>query len=141
MNWPRVITHEALLISLGLAFEVVFTALMEYPEKRDRRLMGYTYVWMIPIYALVYPGCALLYPLLGHRHFLMRGVVYMAIIYAVEYTSGWILRWTVGECPWEREYRGNKWAIHGLIRLDFAPAWIAAALMFEWTYRVLVGAV
>jgi uncharacterized membrane protein len=132
-------THVLLLCALGMALEVVFTAVAEHPSSGDRRLKGYTYLWMAPIYALVYPACALLVPMLAPYPTAVRGVIYMLIIYAVEYSSGWLLRKLVGECPWERGYRDAKWGVHGLIRLDFAPGWIAAGLIFEWAYRVLRG--
>ncbi len=127
------------LTAVGLACEVVFTAIVDYPTSGNLRLKGYTYVWMRPIYALVYPFCTILVPRLAVYPILMRGFVYMLLIYAVEYSSGWILRRFVGECPWEKEYHKARWNFHGLIRLDFAPAWIGAALLFEWTYRVLRG--
>jgi hypothetical protein len=138
-SWSVVLTHVAILCALGLAMEVVFTGLVDYASSRDPRLKGYTYVWMIPIYALVYPFCLLLYPRVSYFPLLIRGVIYMFVIYGVEYASGWALRRFVGQCPWEPEYRKGKWHVDGLIRLDFAPAWIGAALIFEWTYRVLRG--
>lgn len=138
-SWGVILTHVFLLCALGLAMEVVFTAIVDYPANGDRRLKGYTYVWMVPIYALVYPFCALLYPRFAWYPVLIRCFLYALVIYAVEYVSGWLLRRFVGACPWEPEYRKARWHVHGLIRLDFAPAWMAAALIFEWTYRVLRG--
>lgn len=138
-SWAVVLTHTLILTAIGLACEVVFTAVMDYPSNQDLRLKGYTYLWMVPIYALVYPACVLIYPRMSYYPLLVRGFAYMLIIYAVEYSSGWLLRRFVGECPWEKEYHKAKWHLHGLIRLDFAPAWIAAALLFEWTFRVLRG--
>lgn len=138
-SWIVIVTHALLLCAVGLAMEVIFTAIMEYSSGGDLRLRGYTYLWMVPIYALVYPFCRLLYPRLSSYPMLIRGCFYMIIIYAVEYASGFLLRRLVGQCPWEGEYRKAKWHLHGLIRLDFAPAWIVAALIFEWTYRVLRG--
>jgi hypothetical protein len=32
-------------------------------------------------------------------------------------------------CPWD--YSGRIWNVDGLIRLDFAPFWFAAGLIFE----------
>ncbi len=138
-SWAVALTHLLVLACVGLALEVVFTAVVDYPTHKDLRLKGYTYLWMVPIYALVYPFCVMLYPRLSFYPMLIRGFMYMLLIYAVEYSSGWLLRRFVGECPWEKEYVKAKWNFHGLIRLDFAPAWIAAALLFEWTYRVLRG--
>lgn len=132
-------THVLILCAVGLALEVVFTALMDYPASGDRRLKGYTYVWMAPIYALIYPFSTVLVPRLAPYPAPARGIIYMLLIFAVEYSSGWLLRKLVGECPWESGYRKAKWNVHGLIRLDFAPAWIGASLVFEWTYRVLRG--
>ena len=133
------LTHLGLLVAVGLACEVVFTALVDYPKTRDKRLIGYTYLWMVPIYAVVYPALVVLYPKLSHWHWLARGALYVTIIYAIEYSTGWALRLAVGECPWERQYKGHKWAVHGLIRLDYAPAWLGAALLYEWVFRVLRG--
>jgi uncharacterized membrane protein len=48
-------------------------------------------------------------------------LVYVAVAYAIEYGSGWLLQGLVGRCPWD--YSGAHWAVHGLIRLDYAPAW------------------
>jgi hypothetical protein len=136
---PVVLTHVLVLCAVGVMMEVVFTALADLPASGDLRLRGYTYLWMLPIYALVYPACVFLVPRLAGFHLLIRGLTYMLLIYAVEYASGRLLRRVIGECPWERGYRKARWNYDGLIRFDFAPAWVAAALIFEWTYRVLRG--
>ena len=101
--------------------------------------MGYTYVWMIPIYALVYPGMSVLYPAASAYPFWLRGPFYVALIFFVEYVSGWLIRKATGNCPWEAGYYKARWGVHGLIRLDFAPAWLAVAFIFESLYRFLVG--
>lgn len=137
MPWYKHLTYGFLLVSMGLAFEVIFTALMDMKTAGDRRLKGYTYIWMIPIYALVYPLLCALYPHLSGYSFLSRGLLYVAMIFVVEYASGWLLRRATGECPWERNYHGHKYAVHGLIRLDFAPAWFVAVMLFELVFRVL----
>ncbi len=130
--------ERALLLScVGVAAEVVFTALTA--RKRDRRLLGYSYIWMFPIYALLYPGFRLLLPLLGAWAWPLRAVFYAALIMAVEGATGLVLRAAVGEAPWEPEYRGHTWAVAGLVRLDFFPAWALAALAFERAYRLVAG--
>jgi len=35
----------------------------------------------------------------------------------------------LGDCPWR--YRKGM-HLHGLVRLDYAPYWLGAALGFEW---------
>lgn len=124
-----------LLACVGVAAEVVFTALMS--GKRDRRLLGYSYVWMFPIYALLYPGFRLLSPLAGDWAWPLRGALYAAIIMVCELLTGLAIRAAVGEAPWESEYRGKRWAVLDLVRLDFFPAWAIGALVFERAYRLL----
>jgi hypothetical protein len=134
-----VLMHTLLLVCVGLSLEVIYTAAIHFKKAGNLRLQGYTYVWMIPIYALVYPILTYVYPFASRYPFLLRGTGYVAAIYFVEYTSGWLLRKLTGECPWEREYRGSRWSIHDLIRLDMAPGWLGAAFIFETVYRSLRG--
>ena len=122
---------------VGVAAEVVFTALTS--PKRDKRLTGYSYVWMFPIYALLYPGFRLLLPLVGGWAWPLRAALYAVIIMVCELLTGLALRAAVGEAPWEPEYRGHKWAVLNLVRLDFFPAWAAGALAFERAYRLIAG--
>lgn len=139
MTWTLLLTHAALMVALGMALEVVFTAFAEFRSAPDWRLKGHTYVWMVPIYALIYPLLCVLYPRLAGVPFPLRGVLYTAMIYAVEYSSGWVLRRTTGNCPWEDGYLKSPWGVHGLVRLDYAPFWFAASLLYESVFRVLRG--
>ncbi len=136
---PLAATHSLLLAALGMALEVLFTALADLGQAGNWRLRGYTYAWMLPIYLLVYPLLSLLYPRISGWPALARGLLYTGLIYAVEYTSGWLLRIAVGEAPWEKEYSKAPWAFQGLIRLDFAPLWLGVSLLFERVFRVLRG--
>ena len=137
--WFVHLVRTLLLVAVGLSFEVIFTAILDHKKSGNWKLTGYTYLWMIPIYAIIYPALCFLYPRAAAHHWLARGVFYVVLIYVVEYTSGWALRLLTGECPWESEYRGNKWAVHDLIRLDFFPAWLGASLLYELVFRVLRG--
>ena len=127
-----------LLASAGITAEIVFTALCNI-KKNGMRLIGYSYVWMLPIYALLYPGFMVLTPVTGSWAWPLRGIFYAALIMVFELLTGLLLSATIGEAPWEPEYRGNKWAVMNLVRLDYFPAWSAAAIVFERGYRVLVG--
>lgn len=126
-----------LLACAGVAAEVVFTALTR--PRRDRRLMGHSYVWMLPVYALLYPGFRLLLPLVGGWAWPLRGALYAVIIMVFELLTGLALRAALGEAPWEPEYRGKRWAVMSLVRLDYFPAWAAGALAFERAYRLVAG--
>ncbi|WP_110940385.1 putative ABC transporter permease [Geosporobacter subterraneus] len=112
---------------LGWCIEIFWTG-MGAALTGDRRFRGYTYLWMFPIY-----GSAVFLESLHDRIFhwpiLVRGGVWVLAIYTIEYASGWFLRSALGECPWD--YSGAKYAVKGLIRLDYAPAWFIAGLLFE----------
>lgn len=110
----------------GWCMEILFTALGSL-RKRDLSLKGGTSVWMFPIY-----GCAaLLSPisrLLGKRPAWLRGLTYMGIIFSTEYLTGRLLS-RRKLCPWD--YGRSRWHVNRVIRLDYAPYWFAAGLLFE----------
>ncbi len=126
-----------LLASVGVTLEIIFTSITTFLQKRDLRLQGYSYLWMLPIYALTYTTLTVLWPIIHNWFFVLRGLIYVILIYFAEYLTGWMLRKTMGQCPWEKDYKGKRWAIKGLIRLDYAPAWFVASLLLEYFYLFL----
>lgn len=125
-----------LFACVGVTMEVVFTAIVDH-RRGDVRLKGFSYIWMLPIYALVPVFLAVLHPPLQGLLLPARLAIYTAILLAMEYATGWILQAATGSCPWEAEYRGKRWAVHGLMRLDYAPAWALACWIFESLYLAL----
>lgn len=116
---------------IGWCMEIIFTALDSF-RRRDMRLMGTTSIWMFPIYgsaALLSPLCRLL----SKAPVWIRGLSYMSLIFSAEYLSGRILK-KHSRCPWN--YGRSRWNIKQVIRLDYAPLWFAAGLLFE---QVLMG--
>jgi uncharacterized membrane protein len=63
--------------------------------------------------------------------------VYTLLIFFTEYTTGLILKLLTGICPWD--YSGTPFSVSGFIRLDYAPAWFAAGLLFEKLHDMLTG--
>ena len=110
----------------GWCIEIIFTSLKSLREN-DRKLLGHTSIWMFPIY-----GCAALikplYQLIGRLPAALRGGIYSAAIFTGEYISGSILK-KHGCCPWD--YSCARFNIRGVIRLDYAPLWMGAGLLFE----------
>ena len=109
----------------GWCMEIIFTALDSY-RKRELQLMGQTSLWMFPIYgmaAFLKPICKLM------RNFpaAIRAMFYGMFIFVGEYVSGSILK-KYKICPWD--YSKARTNINGVIRLDFAPFWMAAGLIF-----------
>jgi len=112
---------------LGWIIEVVWTGLGSLIQGRWT-LDSHTYLWMFPIY-----GSAVF---LEHVHeeirpykWWARGLIYMTLILSVEYLTGYFLDYLVGACPWD--YSGSPFSVQGYIRLDYAPVWFSAGLLFE----------
>lgn len=110
----------------GWCIEIIFTA-MNALRRRDMTLKGNTSLWMFPIY-----GCAaILAPvsrLIRRCPAWFRGLTYMSLIFSAEFITGKLLS-RRALCPWD--YSRSRWNISRLIRLDFAPFWFGAGLLFE----------
>lgn len=114
----------------GWCMEILFTSLGSLRNK-DFRLKGQTSLWMFPIYgmaAFIEP----VYHIIRSKSPLIRGSIYSFCIFLCEYFSGILLK-KKGVCPWD--YSNAKANINGVIRLDYAPFWMIAGLIFE---RILV---
>ncbi len=111
---------------IGWCMEIIFTALNSF-RRRDMHLTGVTSLWMFPIYG----SAAFLKPvarLLKKAPAWFRGLSYMSLIYTAEFLSGSFLgRHSV--CPWD--YNRSRWNVKRYIRLDYAPFWFGAGLLFE----------
>ena len=112
----------------GWVLEVLFTG-TKAALSRDKKLAARTYLWMHPIYGAAGLTLENLHRKLAGRSRLTRALASLGVIYATEYTAGAALRRVLGACPWA--YREGR-HLHGLVRLDYAPFWLAAAVGFEW---------
>lgn len=119
---------------LGWSMEVLWTGMGAF-LLGDWRLPGFTFLWMFPIYGLA----VLMEPLhdqISSRPWYVRGLIWMAVIFGLEYFSGWALAAVLGRCPWDYS-SVTPYHIRGLIRLDYAPAWFAVGLLFERLHHTL----
>jgi uncharacterized membrane protein len=112
---------------LGLCSEILFTGIGSL-MRGDLKLTGYTYMWMFPIYGL---GLMLepIHNKIRSWPVVLRGCVYTALIFSIEYITGFLLNSILGVCPWD--YGNVKTSINGYIRLDFTPLWFLLGLTFE----------
>jgi len=128
--WKRFVIYGL----LGLLAEVLwngFGAML----RGDVLLRGTTCIWMFPIYGLA----LFLEPVhyrIKHLPLIVRGGIYMALIFAVELISGLLLRLVIGECPWN--YVNKTLSICGIITLSYAPVWMAYGIMFEKIHDFIV---
>lgn len=61
---------------------------------------------------------------------MVRGIVWVFLIYAIEFSTGFILQTLIGYCPWD--YRTvTPYTIWGFIRFDYFPVWFIVGLIFE----------
>lgn len=110
----------------GWCMEILFTA-ADSLRRRDLTLKGVTSLWMFPIYG----SAALLGPvsrLLREKPLWLRGLTYMSMIFSAEYFTGLLLS-RHKLCPWD--YGRSRWNVRRVIRLDYAPWWFWAGLLFE----------
>ena len=113
---------------IGWCLECVWTGLHSFKERtRDKRLLCRTSVWMFPIYGLA-AFIPSVYTKIRTKSVFFRGMVYSSAIMGCEYTSGTLLK-RHNACPWD--YSKAKLNYKGIIRLDYAPCWALAGLLFE----------
>ena len=128
--WKRFVIYGL----LGLCAEVLwngFGAML----KGDVLLRGTTCIWMFPIYGLA----IFLEPVhnrIKHLPLILRGGIYMILIFAVELVSGLLLRLMLGTCPWN--YVNQGMSLYGIITLDYAPVWLLVGMAFERIHDIII---
>lgn len=128
-RWTRFLVYGF----LGLTLEVIYTGLASLFQG-DWSMHGFTFLVMFPIYGLA----VFLEPIhdkIKPRPWWLRGLVYLILIWGIEYLSGWILSLILGTCPWTYCDPLN---INGWITLRMAPEWFLAGLGFEVIHDHLV---
>ena len=112
----------------GWCMECFWTGLHSVISHKDPFLYCRTSVWMFPIYGMaVFIG-----PLsqqLKDRPLLLRGFIYMFLIFTIEFSTGEILK-RYHACPWN--YSSSQFHFDGVIRLDYAPVWFVVGLIYEY---------
>ena len=121
----------------GLLMETLWTGFGS-AFKGSKNLECKTYLWMFPIYGI---GIILepAHELIRGFLWIYRGFIWAAIIFLIEYMTGYILKLTIGRCPWDYDGEGEVIAsVKGLIRLDFLPLWFCVGLIFERLHDFII---
>lgn len=133
--WARFIGYGM----LGWCIEVAFTGVSRFLHERDLRLTGQSYLWMLPIYGLGGMLLEAVHWVCSGQPLPVRGAGYLVTIFAVEFSTGLLIRTVVGHSPWNY-YGRTRWHVMGLIRLDYAPFWLAVGLGFEFAFDLMLRA-
>jgi uncharacterized membrane protein len=91
----------------------------------------------VPIYGLAQPLFEPVHDRLRDRPLAARAAAYGAGILVVEYASGRVVRRLLGSVPWD--YRDARFAVDGLVRLDYFPLWAAFGLGLERLHDLLAA--
>ena len=144
-SWQRLLADFGKCGVAGWCLEVMFTS-VDSILAGDFRLMGKTSLLMFPIYGLgafAAPVSTFLdawlsglpgLPEAGRQQLsvpgriLRHGLLYMVLIFTVEYITGTWLK-HLGICPWDYSMCPDH--VSGVIRLQFAPLWFGTGLLFE----------
>ena len=126
-NNIKIYTKNFILCGIiGWCLECFWTGFSSFCKK-DKELTCHTSYWMFPIYGLA----AFIDPLhqcMRNLPLFLRGTIYTALIYVVEFTTGCLLG-LFHACPWN--YSKAKYNLNGVIRLDYLPAWFGMGLLYE----------
>jgi hypothetical protein len=140
--WFRLLFYAC----LGVAAEVGFTAIcaklglrltadLDDPEaRRTWRLKGHSFVWMFPIYGVGFLVFEQVHDVVRFAAWPLRGIVYVAMLYAIELAAGIGLVALTGAHVWRWTGRG---ASGGHIHLAMAPVWFVVMLALEPIHDLL----
>jgi uncharacterized membrane protein len=122
----------------GVVFEILFTGIkhLNASHFRDWSLTGKSYIWMFPIYGLAAFLFEPVHDAIRTLTWPLRGLIYVIGFYAVEFTTGWLLKQLTGKCPWD--YSGKKYSFYGFVRWDYAPLWFGFCFMLEKLHDLLL---
>lgn len=118
---------------MGWAMEIIWTGAFSL-LRGNPKMEGYTSLWMFFIYGSAVFILEPVHNIIQGWSWPVRGTLWVIIIWGMEYVSGAAITLLVGVCPW---FYTGPFAVDNLIRLDFAPAWFAAGLIFEQAHHVL----
>lgn len=119
---------------IGWCSEIFWTGIGSF-IKGDITLVGFSSIWMFPIYGML----VFLEPIhnrIRDMPFFIRGGLYTLLIFLIEFLCGFLLKTILGSCPWN--YGTDEYSIYGLITLKYIPVWFVFGLLFEFLHDFLI---
>jgi hypothetical protein len=120
----------------GVGIEVLFSSIHDYIRNKDISFKGKSYLWMFQLYGIWGLVIGPLYDLIKVVPFILRGFIYLAVIFIGELSYGCMLKLIIKKCPWE--YKG-RWTIKGVVNLLYLPFWLIFGYISELIYRGFVS--
>jgi uncharacterized membrane protein len=124
-------------IFIGITMEVIATSIMDFVKFRDPRLKGETYLWMLPIYAVVPSIYIFVQSILPDINWIVKGLVYMLAFYLLEFIAGLLIKAIVGVSPWN--YKTYRFHYKEVICLEYAPVWFIYGIVGEKYFEFLIS--
>jgi uncharacterized membrane protein len=124
---------------LGWCGEILWTAITRRlrGEVNNWLLLGETSLWAFPMYGAAVFLFEPLHHLVRDANFLVRGLIYLAGFWTVEYIGGWVVWKITGDKPWDYS-RSPGGSLNGLIRWNFFLVWPVIGLFAEQLHDLLV---
>jgi len=123
----KIIINSITWCSIGITNEVIFTAISDYFSIYDNKLIGYTYLWMIPIYSLL-PVIFWISDKIIKNIFIKSLFVSLNIMFFELLYGSFLKKYFI--CPWEKNYISH-YSINNVVRLDYFPFWYMISLIWS----------
>jgi len=125
--WARAIVYAF----MGWCIELIFTTIADSLLSGDARLIGKSYLWMLPIWGLGVLGLEHVSIFLNKFKIGIRWriIIFMILCFSFEYVCGFVIKSMVNVVPWD--YSQSTWNVDGFIRLDYAPFWALSGIFLE----------
>ena len=117
---------------LGVTLEIFFTGFIGLLNN-DLTLEGKSYIWMFFIYGLAV-ALEPIHDRIRDRNIVIRGFIYMVLIYIGELITGAFIMMLIGKCPWSYA-DGNS--INSIISTKFRPICFGLGLFLERVHDFL----
>ena len=117
--------------------EVIATSIMDFIKYRDPRLKGETYLWMLPVYAVVPYIYLFVTSTFKDSGWIVKGFIYMIAFYLLELMAGLIIKALVGVSPWN--YKDYRFHFKEVICLEYAPVWFIYGVVGKRYYEFLTA--
>lgn len=119
---------------LGISAEIFGTSIHSFIKKKDKAFRGHSSLWMFFIYGSSYFIILFATSFFMNFNILIRGLIYMILLYALEFGSGFILK-KFKAMPWN--YSKLKYNFKGIVCIECAPLWFAGGIILEKIYFYL----